>query len=188
MLSIAINICILPPKEIKELCSKIYKQDKSEYSDEDLEYIPHITLLQKSIDKNDLEKLMEDIKTLKIEKFEIETKEFLFSMLLWLWIKRNEKITNLQKKIIEIWEKYSNLKPSKNSFITQKHFSQESIDWVENYLKYLNFDKDLHITLWQENQLEEIKNIKLPKSFIFDSLCIGQMWNYCSVRKILYKI
>lgn len=147
MNSIAINICLLPSLEIKEICTRVYKQDQSDYLDEELPYIPHITLLQKVVSEEDLEKLTEDVKKLQIDKFDLETNNFFFSFLLGLKIKRTEQITALQKKIIDIASKYKSVVATKEAFITGANFCEDSIDRVENYLQYLNFENDLHITL-----------------------------------------
>jgi 2'-5' RNA ligase len=70
---IAINIFLIPSKEIKDICDNIYINDKSEYSSEGLDYFPHITLSQKGFSKADLKKLIFDLEKLKINKFELET-------------------------------------------------------------------------------------------------------------------
>jgi len=182
---IAINICLLPSKEIKQVCNKIYREDNSLYSSEDLEYIPHITLFQKSISKDNLKNLIEDLEKIEINKFELEVWDFIFSTLFCLEIKRNKKITDLQKKIIYIVWKYSDAVLSKDSFLTQKYFFEDNINWVKTYWSYIDYNKYLHITLWKDNQYYDTKGIKLPKVFLFDNICIWLMWNYCSVRKIL---
>ncbi len=48
MNNLAANICILPSQEVVDYCKKVYEQDMNDYSDEILEYIPHITLSMKS--------------------------------------------------------------------------------------------------------------------------------------------
>ena len=186
--NLAINVCILPSKEVKRFCEQIYNQDSSDYSSENLEYIPHITLYQKSIQENDLKKIIQDIEKLNLNKFHVELWKFTSSTLFCVEIKRNELVTELQKEIIEILLKYPTLELTEESFLTEKYFFEGNKNWVSTYWEYVNFNKDLHITLWKEDQSEKLKNLNIPKSFTFDTLCIGMMGNYCSVRKVIKKI
>lgn len=185
--SLAVNICILPSREIKDFCNDIYNTDNSEYSSENLEYIPHITLYQKAIKESDIKKLIEKIEKLDLMNFRIELWNFIFSTLFCVEVKRNESITKLQKAIIDILSKYPNFELNKESFLTEKYFFKDNKNWVSSYWEYINFNKDLHITLWKEDQAGKLKTTNIPKNFTFDTLCIGVMWNYCSVRKIIKK-
>jgi len=187
METLAINICILPSKQLAKVCKKVYKNDKSEYSSENLEYIPHITLHQKCIKQDDLEKIIEEIKAIDLQKFKINVWKFFYDILLGLEIIRNDNITRLQKEILKIANNFKNTKATKKSFLTEKYFFKDNISWLEYINKNPNLTNNLHITLWKDNQLENLKNLKYDKEFVFDTLCIWLMGNYCSVRKKLFE-
>ncbi len=181
----AINIFIYPSKEVSKFCKYINKLDKSDYFEENLPYIPHITLYQKVFSQDNLKNLIDDLKNLKTNKFEIELWNIFNRTLFWIDILRNEKLNNLQKEIIKIVSKYKIEKVSKNSFIVWNNFYENTINWVKDYGDYIDFNKNLHITIWKDILIEKTTNIKIPKKFIFEKLWIWIMWNYCSVRSII---
>ncbi len=186
MKNLAINICILPSEEVSNFCHDIYNEDTSNYSSEELPFIPHITLYQKALSEESIEFLKDNIGKLDLDTFEIELWECFFSTLLWVTVKRNYNLNQLQKKIIDTVSDLKGWELTKESFLTQKYFFEENILWVEWYSKYLDFKKDLHITLWKDDQSQLITNS--PDNFTFDTLAIWLMWNYLSVREILFKI
>lgn len=77
MNNLAINICILPSKEVNDYCKEIYNQDLSDYSDETLEYIPHITLSMKALSESDLLELESDLQKANLKWFEIKLRNYI---------------------------------------------------------------------------------------------------------------
>jgi len=64
----AINICLLPDEKTKDKCIELNKLDKeSEYNNNDLRYIPHATIVMKSINKTEIDSIIDEIKKLKFE-------------------------------------------------------------------------------------------------------------------------
>lgn len=186
MKTLAINICILPSQELKDFCCKIYDNDKSLYSSENLVYIPHITLCQKAFRVSDLKKLILEIKWLKLEKFNIELWKICYDNLLFYKVFRNDNLTRLQENILNISNTFDKVDLTTDSFKTENFFYEENINWVKNYQENLDIKNDLHITLWKDFQ--NIDSNDLIKNFEFNTIAICLMWNYCSVREIIEMI
>ena len=117
---IALNISLSPSEEIRDICEKIYSQDASEYFSENLPYFPHITLFQKAISLENLEKLMQDLECLHIPKFELEMWNFTSSTLFCWQVKRNKDVTELQKTIIALAGKYPDAKRKMKKYSREK--------------------------------------------------------------------
>lgn len=109
--------------------------------------------------------------------------------MLWLKVEKDDNLYQFQNKILSITAKYNNRELSKQSFLLWNHFFEDLFNWVYNYEENLKtVNKSMHITLWKDDNSEKFQDIKKPKYFIFDRIAICQMWNYCSVRKVLKEI
>lgn len=61
----AINICLLPDEETMKVCKKLNTLDtETHYNDNSFEYIPHATIVMKSVDKEDIIAIREKLEKL----------------------------------------------------------------------------------------------------------------------------
>ncbi len=191
MKTYAINICLIPDKKTYKICEELNKFDNWDYNKNTLKYIPHATLVMKSIDELDFKLLKEKLAKLSIGKIFCKTLDYYCkNSPVWLWngiyIRKSKEIKNLQKQIINITKGIENKELKKESYIVQDFYSE---NWVElNKEKYFENNDKIHITFWKKDIKKEFEKSNFPKEVVFEKLVIWQMWNYWSVRKILFEI
>lgn len=184
---IALNICLLPSEQIKKFLQENYSYEKSEYACEDLEYFPHLSLEMLFIQENKVDDLYQELKLLVSSKIFLNNSRNIRKWnLYWISVQRTEELNKLQKRIIELVQKYKeNWK--EDSFITEKFQYENNVDWVKNYEKNNNFSSDLHITSWQQEP-QKLDINSLETMLEFPELVLWHMWNFCAVRRIINKI
>jgi len=65
----ATNICLIPNKEVYNICSELNKLDaKSKYNINSREFIPHATLVMKYLTESQIKQIQKIIEGLEIEK------------------------------------------------------------------------------------------------------------------------
>ncbi len=191
MQTFAINICLIPDETTFEICEQLNKLDTWDYNTNTQKYIPHATLVMKSIDEEGLAFLKTEFEKFSLEKIHCKTLDYYCKdSPVWLWnginIEKNSKIQQLQQQIIELTKNIENKPRTKESYVVQERFTEE---WVK--LKDETFfqnEKKIHITFWKNDIAQTFETSNFPKEVTFTKLVIGQMGNYGSVRKILFEI
>lgn len=184
---VALNICLLPDEKTNKILQYNYNQELSQYTSEGFEYIPHVSLGMLFIQEAMLEELKNELSQLEIHKIECDNSyEIRKGNLFWVSLKRNDLVNTAQENILKIIQKY---KQSwyKDSFLLKDFHYENNIVWVEEFEKNNNFENNLHITLWK-NEPKQFDLSLLWENILFPNLALGQMWNFCAVRKIYHTI
>ncbi len=188
----AINICLIPDTSTYTVCKDLNALDtKSHYNENSQAFIPHVTIVMKYVSDEDVEKIISEIQALDIKK--------IGSDLLWYYAKdmpnssvwtgikwkKNPEFISLQNKICDITQKYNTVERTRDMYAVDEYFEENQIPlWTEEDFKNKH---DIHVTLWKKDIENEVKNIDIPKRVIFEKIAVWHMWNYGSVREILYE-
>ncbi len=187
----ALNICLIPSKALYDTCLKLNKLDtNSKYNENSRAFIPHATLAIKYVSAEKFKKIQEAIDVLNISKLSVKVLEYYAKQTsatdCWtgIYTEKTPELKALQETICGITKQFENDKRDHSSYAIDNFFEKNQLPlWDEAHFK----DKpDLHITLWKTDIQDHIDQISLPAETIFDTLVIWHMWNYGSVREILY--
>jgi len=187
-----INICLIPSWEIYDTCIKLNSFDKSTYNDNSRDFIPHITLGMKTLSWEQVQSLYEDIQKLKLQK---QTSSILWyyakKIAPWdVWtgisIEKTDWLHWLQKVVLELSEKYESQERNKNTYAIDNFYEENEIRFFPES-EYLARDS-FHITLWKQDIQTEYNKQEIPEQLRFEKLVIWKIWNYGSVREVLFEI
>ena len=189
----AINICLIPSEKMYSICQKLNSLDtESWYNKNSRNFIPHATLAMKYVSEEKLEKIKKAFRNIDIFSIETKTLEYYVKNITpsdcwtWIFIEKTPELKKLQEEICKITKTVKNNVRDRNSYAIDDFFEENQIpEWDEDFFLA---KEHLHITLWKNDIQDYIHNKDLPKETIFDTLAIWYMWNYGSVREILYKI
>lgn len=187
-----INICLIPAWEIYSACMYLNSLDSGNYNKNSRDFIPHATLGMKTLSDTQIESLYADIQNLSLVRQETPIEWYYAREVphAWLWtgitIEKTPWIYNLQKAVLNISKKYEDQKRTPETYAIDEFYEENEIRFFpeEEYLAR----KDLHITLWKQDIQAEYDKQEIPKHIIFNRLVIGKIWNYGSVREILFEI
>lgn len=191
MKTFAINICLIPDKKVYELSEKLNKLDSWNYNKNTEKYIPHTTLVMKTVDESGLEYLKIELEKIYLQLIKAKGLGYYFKESHWSsWngvnIEKTPEMQKLQADILQITEQIHNQKKRKQDYIVQGFFDEnleEELMWED----YFREKEHLHITFWKNDIQKEFENIGFPQYATFEKLIIWQMGNYGSVRKILFE-
>lgn len=171
---IAINIALLLPKEIHDLCLNINEMaDQSQYVTFKDGHQPHITLAQSCILESEVEELKNKLDELlraqkplllKIIDFSKETDPRGFS------IEKGPKILTLHSEVMNLLQNFSRNKMDKACFYEpeQALISESFMNHVDNFVeKHSGSNYKPHISLGKEI------DYKLPEPIEFTSSMVG---------------
>ncbi len=183
---IAIDIVLLLPEEIIDLCIEINRKFKRNIDLGKKDFIPHISLGMACVDEKDLEKIKKALPKIKrlyleIEKIKYyetdEGKKSSFS------IKKNEKLQKLHEQVMDILSPLIKCKVSEEMIVGDE-LSERSRQIINNYEKEFAYEHYWpHITL----SCFDANYEKVPIKFTVDTLAIFQLGNGCTCRKIINK-
>jgi hypothetical protein len=134
--TVAINIALLLPKEVNDLCFEINSTSNTdEYVDFKNGYNPHITLSMGCINKDEVENLQEELEIFFKDQQQIDLKitGFDISKPSWLSIEKNVNIDTLHNKVHQIMQKYSKYTATKESFFETNEISDSLVEWVNTF-------------------------------------------------------
>ena len=184
-----INIYLLPDDEICNKSLEINSYDKTNYNNNSKKYIPHSTLIMKSLYLEEIEIIKKEISKIDFSWLELNTDKYVCDVWEWImwsgvYLKWNKKLNLLKEQIFKITSKFKNKKRDKNAYIIDNYFEKNEIPIIleKDALK----NKDLHITFWLTDLREKFKEINFSEKVKFNKICIWIMWNYGSVRKNIY--
>lgn len=197
MAKIAVDIALLLPKEINDICVDInQKKDSDAYSNlSKKNNYPHITLAMGVIDEKDLPKIKERLKIIseKFRRLDLEivelhpeiTPEKKVSQI--FNIKRTKKLVELHETIMnELFSFLSHDSNEKCFFVDKdEKFSEVTTFWVNNYHKKYKHPENFspHISL----KCRKGEFGKPPLKFTASTLAICHLGNYCTCRTVLGK-
>lgn len=189
---ITIDIVLLLPKKIADICIRVNQNDPKRYMTFGKDVIPHITLVMGIISKNDIKKISALINAiakkylpieLEISKFQYElndknTKHYAFE------ISITKKLLNLQQEILRKIAPYL-----KHNKITKAMFynSDINLETKRNFASIIKTQTDMksfqpHITLLCSRP----KYDKFPIQFTAGEIALCHLGRHGTCRKILY--
>jgi hypothetical protein len=187
-----INICLIPSWDMFDTCKELNSLDTGLYNINSRDYIPHITLGMKTLSWEQIQSLYEEIQKLKLQK---QTSSTLWyygrEVAPWdLWtgitIEKTTWLHQVQKAVLEVSEKYESQERNKNTYAIDEFYEEKEINFFKES-EYLERDS-FHITLWKQDIREEYNKREIPEQVRFEKLIIWKIWNYGSLREILFEI
>ncbi len=171
---IAIDVVVLLPKEVKDLCIKINSEmDSPDYPSFKDGYNPHISLIQSCVTLSNIEIIKKEITEFLsiVEPFELEIENFSATRsgkFKQFKIKNSDFLIGLHKDISNIVNKYSIFPVQKEDFYEAEFITDSLVEYV-NFFKDKCSDEnfDAHITLGIG---EYNNNIDYPIKFTFDKV------------------
>lgn len=189
--TIAIDIVLLPPQEIWDLSvslSEKINQGTASQALLDSTHLPHITLAQLHVEKNELKAVYKEIEHLITSLSPLAlTAEKVVVVNSWvlLEISRTEALQQLHLSLIDGLMSFEQ-EGTAESFLRDagELVNDFSLNWVKNFRKekkasYDNFYP--HITLGKGTTLRTIE----PKDFTVRRFAVCHLGNNCTCRKIL---
>ena len=192
MAKIAIDIVLIPPKNISDLAIELNKktdQSKIKLGQNLGEAIPHISLAMGAIYINDLSKLELDIKSI-IENHhalnlklngtrggEIEDEGYIYG----IEIEKTDELVSLHTEVMDILKKYYSSDFDEGSFADKGQGIKRAFKWVSNYTEHSAYGKFRpHITIGF-GEAQKIEGLE----FVASTLAICQLGSYCTCKKVL---
>ncbi len=193
---IAIDVVLLPPEEIMDLCIAINKKAARKLlahfplGKED--YIPHISMAVGCIEEKNLKKVKQIVKE-NAPSFQAMPLQItdLFSVIsssgkkvFALRIRKNNQIQSLHETLMKTLKPWFVDYTHPDALFTKKgEINTGDLDTVSKYEQKYSFEHfDPHITLW----CAEAEPIKLPHSFIASTVAICHLGSGTKCRKILF--
>lgn len=184
---IAIDVVLLPPEEIMDLCIELNQKFKSykELGKED--FIPHISLGMACIE--DIDKVKKAFESIEFKPLELELTEIKYyegeeGNKSTFSVKKTKELQGLHEKIMNTLTPLIAGKVSEEMIIGDE-LSDISKFVVDNYSKEFSYENYWpHITLCCCNA--EYKGF--PVRFKVDTIALCQLGNGCTCRKIIKKI
>ncbi len=194
MAKIAVDIVLLPSEEMADKAIAANKELLKRYTAKivlDKENcLPHISLAMGCIDKKDIDKIDEILKTI--------TKETTLGQLNAIGIHTGtnragekvsvfqiEKIEALQSLHEEVMKKlaaYLSYDVRAEMLLSLSETNESTLDWIKNYPEKSSFENFFpHITIGYG----EIINFSFPIKFNVPKLALCHLGNHCTCRKVL---
>ncbi len=196
MSKIAIDVVLLPPEKIMDICIDINKKDPNAFSKLNKEdNLPHITLVMGIVDSEELTKIDEILEEVALNFSAIEldiigisyivtpdnVKSYQFDFKENNDIKRLHKI--LMKKLLPFLSDDVKLEMFYKE--NNEEIDKVSMHWVKMYKEKHGDPKNYepHISL----KCTQAEYNSFPIKFTASRLAICHLGNYCTCRKIFYK-
>jgi len=194
MKKIAIDVVLIPPDNILEKCIELHNSCKLKrfqlWKDD---FVPHISLTLMGIYENDLDSIIEiishiDFKTFNISLTGISSRvkeEWEYNM---IDVDVDKSLQSLHENITEIIYPFFQISDTPKMIIDWEKtwWDTSSKQWINTFYWEHAFQKyNPHITLWCYNL--DFSHINFPISFKCSRLCIFQVWNSNTCRKLLWE-
>ncbi len=193
---IAIDIVLLPPKEIIGWCIKINRKAAEQGNARRPlgrnDYLPHISLGMGCVDRSQLPPLFKQIKAiispftpLPLEIVKLYNCGTKAEPLYWLSIAKNKDILKLHEGLMK--KIPFTYKATKNMFFTKKSEVLKNIprSVQDNFRKKYSFNKfKPHLTLWVAKK----PSLHLPTMFIASTVAVFHLGEGATCRKKLLEV
>lgn len=190
MKKIAVDIVLLPPKKITDLCIKVNRQDpKRNLTLDKTNHLPHITVLMGVIEKSNikivnkiLKHIISDFSPINIELIGFSCTMNGVIKICVIDTKVSTQLLNLQKQVLHEMKPYLIKGKIDKTMFYDKDISAGSLNWVKAFPKAeLGRNYKPHITLHTTNP----KYDKLPIKFTASKIALCHLGHFCTCRKIL---
>ncbi len=186
---IAIDVVLLLPEEINQLCRKLNSfTDTKEYILMSEGYQPHITLGMGSLNVEDLRIFIQELESLKSEAKMLETSilGLKTGKYLYFEIDVNAQLRKLHTKVFDLIHEYSAGSVSLENFYEMPEYST-IVDWVNNFVHNSAYEKyNPHITLARNVEQTEVE-LKLPIQFKPAAIGLFHLGVHGTCKRLLYK-
>ena len=187
--TIAIDIVLLPPQEIWDLSVSLSRDIREQNPESDIllddTHLPHITLVQASVDNLEeiykvTKKSLADIRPLP---FNVECVMIDENGTVGLSIVKTKELQQLHNDLMSSIEKFRRDVDSKAFYLdSDQAVGRGTLDWVQNFTQHTGYEKYIpHITLGRISSSPKIEQ----KRFIADRVAVCHLGNHCTCRKIL---
>lgn len=194
MEKIAIDIALIPPENILDMCIGLHNSCKNQrFQLWKNDFIPHISLRLMWIYERDLDKVIEIVSQIDFTTMSI--------CLTWIGGRQKEKWyynfinIDVDNNLIKLHQEITNktliyFKEADNSKMLvdweKTWFDESAKRWINNFYTEHSFKKyNPHISLWCYDL--DYSHIHFPVSFECSRLCIFQIWNINTCRKLLWE-
>jgi len=197
MSKIVIDVALLPPEEIMDICIKINQADNSQpfISLAKDDWRPHLSLAMAAVEKNDISKINQKIEEiaestealkLKVSGIHHEVMPNQKASKLFA-VEANKELADLHQKLFAAIWPYASYQVDIGMFYADSGGSIEPVStyWVSNYgKKYGHREKyHPHITLG----CGQAEHDQFPLQFTASRLAVCQMGSYCTCRHLLFQ-
>lgn len=193
---IAIDVVLLPPEEIMDLCIKINRKavqkGLAHFVLGEKDYLPHVSLAMGCIERRKLKKVQQivqqTVSSFWATKLQL-TEIFLVvsssgQKLFILRIGKNQALQRLHEMLMKSLQPWFTEYTHPDALFTKKGEKKVGdLDYVRAFGEKYAFEHfEPHITLW----CAEAGPMKLPHSFIASTVAIGHLGCSTTCRKILF--
>ncbi len=190
MSKIAIDIVLLPPQHIIDLCIPLNSSsDLSNYVDFREGYIPHVTLSMVCVDENDLPKIKSAVEDIlhSYSPFELTIDKIEFwENIFGLNIVMTPELRKLYEEVTDILKPYRLGKADPSMFTEPERVNPLKLTYIEEFVEKHSGDNYIpHITIGKEKYDNEPQ---LPVRFTADTLAIFQLGPFYTCKKQLEKM
>lgn len=187
----AIDIAILPPKEISELCINLNQRliGPRNIKLNQTNQLPHITLLFGGVEDDKLHKIWNKVEqiTRDFKPIKLEIAKVRYGGSTGLHLAKSESLVNLHTQLV------NKISPLLSYNVTTKDFAnpdtvfERSTTWVNNFLvNSARENYDPHITIG-DGKLKEDDLSQLPIKFTADKITLCHLGNLCTCTETLFK-
>lgn len=197
MSKIAIDIALIPPDDIMDICVDLCQKHPDNSGNLGLNKtnnLPHISLFMGMVEQTQLEEFYktteriikdaEPILTSITRTASITDKDKIHY---YFEIKNTSKLFDLHKKLVENLKEYYPEKTNENIYFSKpdEKIDEKTFFWVDNYITGSSLEK-----FWPHITLKGCTNpiyTNTPKEFKIDRLAICHLGNHCTCQKILWE-
>jgi len=174
---IALDIVVLLPQEIKDICIQLDRgSERSKEVSFEEGYEPHITLSMECVQERDLPEIAEKIETIlkNHNPLSLAITGFHKGKSSWLDIEKTDELQKLHTQINTMVKGFRTHKATAQSFFEYKERApqQTLIDWVNNFISESSGEKyDPHISMGSEITYVP----EFPIRFVADTIGMFQL-------------
>ena len=194
MNKIAIDVVLLPPDDVMDICIEVNKTFGALSSLDKKKCLPHISLWMGVIEKNQLEEMRKRLQQLG-DKFssvpvEIVTVDYTLKpdgRKSWCFrVKKSKELVELHKLVKQAIHPLCTYDATTSMFNQDDPVDEQSLTWVNNFAKNhkRSTQFDPHISLRCKN---DVVFSDVPIVFTASRLALCHLGDHCTCRRILFE-
>lgn len=197
MAKIAIDIALLPPEHIMDLCvelnNTLVNNERPELNLNKTNTLPHLSLAMGAIEEEELPKIKQILDNIK-QKY--KTLDLIIIKdsapirpngekgSIGLDFEKTHELQKLHEEIITAIKPLVTYDATAEVFFDYPNVDEISLFWVNYYLKSSFENLKPHITIGRG----DMKPVKYPIKFKANRLALCHLGNFCTCKRILYEI